>query len=146
MRRKAVQWLKARPVRANLALVLLLAAALGNVRLLGKVAEYRRALAEDHKTLRGLPAALRALRASLPSDCLLGYVDDGRPAPACYTAFTLTRYVLAPRRVVRGADFPLVVGNLADPAAEPSGPGTARLTLLRDFGQGVKLYAPRAKP
>jgi hypothetical protein len=133
------------PGRTRLAIALLIVAALGNVRLLRSANDYYRA-ATQREDLAEYTQRFAALRAELPPHEIVGYVDDGRPFPDQVQAFNLTRYVMAPVRVLATPSRPLVIANLSSAAAEPCGAEAANLMLVRDFGHGVRLYRHRLQP
>jgi hypothetical protein len=68
---------------------------------------------------------------------VVGYVSD-RPDAA--REFFLTQYALAPIIVANHARVGLVIGNFFDPATGPAVAAAHRLTLVRDFGDGLVLY------
>jgi hypothetical protein len=88
---------------------------------------------------------LQPLREHLPPRGVVGYASDGWNGNAFTTVealqdYFLTQYALAPVIVLRGTDFPLVVGNYrADSAAEPAADRTypAGLVVRRNLGEGV---------
>jgi len=76
-----------------------------------------------------------ALKAVLPQRGVVGYVgENGTDALGDYY---LAQYALAPLVVDHSSDHELVVGNF------PSGPGDTPegLHLVRDFGDGIELFA-----
>jgi hypothetical protein len=76
-----------------------------------------------------------ALRAALPQRGVVGYIGQSHNSTADYY---LAQYALAPLVVDRSANHSLVIGNF------PSSPPplqTEGLRLLRDFGNGVLLFA-----
>jgi hypothetical protein len=77
-----------------------------------------------------------ALRAALPPQGVVGYVgESGNPAVADYY---LAQYALTPLVVDHSSNHPLVVGNFPlSPLSPPSG----NLQLVKDFGNGVLLFA-----
>ena len=76
-----------------------------------------------------------ALRAALPDHGVVGYV--GEPGAAAVGNYYLTQYALAPLVVDHSANHPLVIGNF--PASPP--PASQNLRLVKDFGDGVLLFA-----
>jgi hypothetical protein len=73
---------------------------------------------------------------ALPAHGVFGYLDDG----GCDNAvqgYYLTQYALAPRLLVEDASPPLLLvdGRPDQPPALPEG-----LTLVRDLGNGVRVY------
>jgi hypothetical protein len=78
-----------------------------------------------------------ALKAELPQRGVVGYIGEaGTPALADYY---LAQYALAPLVVDDSPNHPLVVGNFPGPASDNA--SKPKLRLVRDFGDGVKLYA-----
>ena len=77
------------------------------------------------------------LKAVLPEQGVVGYLGDSRESPADYY---LAQYALAPLVVERSINRALVVGNF--PSSPPSF-AEHNLRLIRDFGNGVLLLAPR---
>ncbi len=74
-----------------------------------------------------------ALRSSLPPQGIVGYIGD----PGNLADYYLAQYALAPLVVDRSPNHPLVVGNF------PSSlhPAPHNLQLIKDFGNGVLLFA-----
>src|SRR5579864_316345 len=79
-----------------------------------------------------------SLKAALPQQGIVGYIGDSG-APADYY---LAQYALAPLVVDHSPYHPLVVGNFSAPLP-PQGLPYAHLQLLKDFGNGVLLFANR---
>lgn len=77
-----------------------------------------------------------ALKASLPERGVIGYV--GEPGAAALGDYYLAQYALAPLVVEHSPDHPFVVGNFPSP---PALPPSENLQLLKDFGDGVLLFA-----
>ncbi|MGD2216128.1 MAG: hypothetical protein PVJ64_05205 [Gemmatimonadales bacterium] len=104
-----------------------------------QAANLRRTSEEDER--------LRPLREHLPQRGVVGYASDGLSGSAFTTVdalrdYFLTQYALAPVIVVRGTNFPIVVGNYpADSAVETTGARAYRagLVVRRDLGDGVLL-------
>ena len=76
-----------------------------------------------------------ALKPALPQHGVVGYIGDST-TPADYY---LAQYALAPLIVDHSPNHPLVIGNFLLSSA-PSVP-SANLHLVRDFGNGVLLFA-----
>ena len=143
---KACRSLRTGSGRARVAVILLIVAALGNVRLLRSVTQYYLVPLSDAENVPAYMERYARLKAELPCDGVVGYVDDGRRSSYEFAlASMLTRYVMAPVRVLEGAVCPLVIANLKDPAGQPDGRGVTGLVLVRDFGNGVRLYRNPAK-
>lgn len=80
-----------------------------------------------------------ALKAALPGQGVVGYVGEpGTPALADYY---LTQYALAPLVVDHSPNHALVVGNF--PASPSAGAPSGDLQLVKDFGDGVLLFATK---
>jgi hypothetical protein len=73
------------------------------------------------------------LKAALPQNGVVGYVGDSDNLEDYY----LAQYALAPVVVDRSPNHPLVVGNFPTAPA----PADSNLQLLKDFGNGVLLFA-----
>jgi hypothetical protein len=84
-----------------------------------------------------------ALKAMLPERGVVGYIGDpGRRDPGNSAAdYYLAQYALAPLVVDRSTKHPLVVGNFVDSPPMPA--PASNLQLVRDFGNGVMLFANR---
>ena len=82
-----------------------------------------------------------SLKASLPERGVVGYV--GEPGAAALGDYYLAQYALAPLVVDHSENHPLVVGNFpSPPAASPAiRPPSENLQLVKDFGDGVILFA-----
>jgi len=79
------------------------------------------------------------IKAALPQRGVVGYVGD---SPGTFADYYLTQYALAPLVVDYSADHPLVVGNFPKGAQDAARRTVARnLELIRDFGDGVLLFA-----
>lgn len=77
-----------------------------------------------------------ALRQLLPNNGVVGYV--GPPESSALGDYYVAQYVLAPLVVDSSINHPLVIGNF--PHSQPS-QIPSNLTLLRDLGDGVLLFA-----
>jgi hypothetical protein len=80
------------------------------------------------------------LRQSLPGTGVVGYM--GEPGPSAIPDYYLAQYALAPLVVDQSTNHPLVIGNFPS-SPQPAIPGdaTSQLKLIRDFGNGVMLFA-----
>jgi hypothetical protein len=76
------------------------------------------------------------LKALLPEHGVVGYIGDSNDATADYY---LAQYALAPLVVEHSLNHPLIVGNFP---ALPQSTGH-NLRIIRDFGNGVLLLAPK---
>lgn len=84
----------------------------------------------------GADQRFAALKAALPPQGVVGYVgESGSPAVADYY---LAQYALTPLVVDHSSNHPLVVGNF--PLSSPI-PPSGNLQLVKDFGNGVLLFA-----
>lgn len=82
------------------------------------------------------------LKRLLPSHGIVGYITDkeGPDDLATHEQYLRVQYVLAPVIVDRGTKHPLIVGNLTRPGTAPQAfTASKRLTLVKDFGNGVLL-------
>jgi hypothetical protein len=82
-------------------------------------------------------ARFAALKALLPERGVVGYVGDSADPTADYY---LTQYALAPLVVEHSLSHPLIVGNFRDKEANFA---DQNLRVIRDFGDGVLLLAPK---
>ena len=84
-----------------------------------------------------------ALKAALPQHAVIGYVGESRTKSGgnALSDYYLTQYALAPLVVDDSPNHPLVVGNF--PTALPSQPPSENLQLVKDFGNGVLLFAQK---
>jgi hypothetical protein len=81
------------------------------------------------------------LRRALPEYGAVGYLGD--TSESGVADYYLAQYALAPLVVERSKDHELVIGNFPSlPHVPPSGTETD-LVLVRDFGNGVLLFAKR---
>lgn len=78
------------------------------------------------------------LKKNLPARGMVGYWGDPSLTPPAVGAYYLTQYALAPLVVERSLKHSLVVGNFPDSAPPPF---PTNLRLIRDFGDGVLLFA-----
>lgn len=76
-----------------------------------------------------------ALKQALPRQGIVGYIGDS-VSPAEYY---FTQYALAPLIVDHSPNHPLVVGNFS--VSEPPAVPPDHLRLMKDFGNGVQLFA-----
>jgi hypothetical protein len=82
-----------------------------------------------------------ALRESLPARGVVGYLSDEQEVNEATKKYYLTQYTLAPLIVVRDADRELVVGDFTHGGEGAPETVADRLRLVKDFGDGVALYA-----
>jgi len=88
-------------------------------------------------------AHLAPLKAMLPPDAIVGYVTDENPDILHKVKyFYLTQYDLCPVLVVRGKNYPYVIGGYYD-IDNPRRTEGPDLLLLKDFGEGIELYRGR---
>ena len=78
------------------------------------------------------------VKAALPQQGIVGYIGDSN-SPADYY---LAQYALAPLVLDNSLNHSFIVGNFSTSPAPQNLP-TAHLHLLKDFGNGVLLYANR---
>lgn len=101
--------------------------------------QLRSVLLPHGATLDGLYAGLIA---DLPAGARLGYVSDLMPPDGYGTALYLqTRYVLAPRVVLPGADEERVVARLADPEKLARICAEHKLRAIKIYPGGIALLA-----
>jgi len=81
-----------------------------------------------------------ALKAALPQHGTVGYVGETGAPVNVLSDYYLTQYALAPLIVDDSTNHPLVVGNFPhSPRSQPPD----NLNLIKDFGNGVLLFAPK---
>jgi hypothetical protein len=81
------------------------------------------------------------LKAALPQRGVIGYVgDSGESGVAPYY---LAQYALAPLVLDRSPNHPLVVGNFP---LRPPAHSVVNLRLVKDFGDGILLFAGEDQP
>ena len=78
----------------------------------------------------------------LPAQGVVGYVSDTQPDSA---EFYLTQYALSPLIVDKSQPHELVIGNFANKNSDVKALTNMSLTLRKDFGNGVKLFALESK-
>lgn len=131
---------------ARLALVVF--ALLSNLHLLRQsTGAVIRPIGNDEVTL--FEKRFEGLRRELPAHGVVGYVSDGQPkdirfGPAA-VEYYLTQYALSPTIVVDSPEPRLVVGNFRKPDTSVNVIERNKLTLLRDFGDGVMLLGHRVE-
>ena len=81
------------------------------------------------------------LKASLPQRGVIGYV--GVTGESGVAAYYLAEYALAPLVLDRSPNHPFVVGNF--PSTPPAA-SVENLRLVKDFGDGVLLFAGEDQP
>jgi hypothetical protein len=86
------------------------------------------------------------VKSLLPPHAVVGYLEDeGVWLEGHESRFTLVQYALVPRLLVRGAGSEWTVGNFTDPTQPPPQLPGHRLRLVRDFGNGVRLYRTESR-
>ena len=80
------------------------------------------------------------LRDALPKRGIVGYMSDAPNEYEHELRRSLAQYSLAPLIVQAGTTQPLIVAEFTDPAAVVRG-RELQLTVLRDFGNGLILFA-----
>ena len=84
---------------------------------------------------------LDGIRAAVPADAILGYVNDLEFGNVTADAmFQSAQYVLAPRILRKGPENDVVLGNFTRPADFAAFGRERGLRMERDFGNGVVLY------
>lgn len=81
-----------------------------------------------------------ALRAALPPQEVVGYV--GTSGATAVGDYYLAQYALVPLVVDHSPNHPLVIGNFPT-SLPPTGLSSDHLQLVKDFGDGVLLFANR---
>jgi hypothetical protein len=89
----------------------------------------------DDSVELGSDRRFAALRAALPQQGTIGYIGNFNEPAGYY----LAQYALAPLVVDHSSNHALVVGNFS--WSQPQDMAPDHLRLLRDFGNGVLLYA-----
>ena len=88
----------------------------------------------------GYERRLKSVRAMLPKEGVVGYLPDEAMDPLEKTSHLyLTQYSLCPLIVVEGKDHPFVIAYFKD-AGAAGGPQVQGLTLIKDLGNGIRLY------
>ena len=82
-----------------------------------------------------------ALRVALPKRGVVGYAGESGADAVVLADYYLTQYALAPLVVDRSPNHPVVVGNF--PSGPPARPPQENLRLVKDFGNGVLLFAAK---
>jgi hypothetical protein len=83
------------------------------------------------------------VKAMLPAHGVVGYIGDPQGESDAVMDYYLTQYALSPLIVDRSAAHHLVIGNFSD--ANLAALVDHDLTLVRDFGNGVRLYQNAGK-
>lgn len=83
----------------------------------------------------------------LPANTVAGYITDIQPDKETekgygyyLTQYYLTQYVLSPAIIVRGTNYPLVIGNFHKPVNISQIYQDSRLILIRELDNGVMLF------
>ena len=90
---------------------------------------------------QGSDRRFAALKAALPERGVVGYVGESGADAVVLADYYLTQYALAPLVVDRSPNHPVVVGNF--PSGPPAQPPQENLRLVKDFGNGVLLFATK---
>ena len=87
------------------------------------------------------------LKNYLPANSVVGYITDIQPDENTkkgygeyLTWYYLTQYVLSPAIIADETTRPLVIGNFQKPVDLSRISSEYRLTLIREFGDGVMLF------
>ena len=83
------------------------------------------------------------LKEVFTSTGVVGYISDAEPYDI---GFFLAQYALTPVTIDPKHQHPLMVGNFRDKAVDQGNPANGNLVLLRDFGNGVKLFRLDSRP
>lgn len=81
------------------------------------------------------------LKAALPQRGVIGYI--GQEGESGLPAYYLAQYALAPLVLDRSLKHPFVIGNFTSSTGASS---VENLRLLKDFGDGVLLFAGEDQP
>jgi hypothetical protein len=128
------------PSRTAIAsLIFLLCCLLSSVRIVVDAPTPRQLCAFHSEIARQSDERFAELRTMLPESGVVGYV--GESGPAADGSYYLAQYALAPLVVDRSANHALVVGNFA--TSQVSQSPAENLRLLKDFGNGVLLFAAK---
>ena len=132
--------------RAGLAVVLLVACALGNVRFLWRLTKQHRQGLEANTFVQFMHR-VEPLRDALPPHGTLGYLSQ--PAPDCerllgLNRFSLLLYAVTPCWLERTQTHEYLLFDADDPQAAPPAAAEQGWTLVADAGNGLKLYRTRA--
>ena len=81
------------------------------------------------------------VKKAVPPDAVLGFITDSSMAdPNVQAEYFVAQYALAPRVVANRADQKLVLGIIHNPT-----PRFPNLPMIRDFGNGIRLYRGLAR-
>ena len=94
-------------------------------------------LKDENDIARRSDQRFAALRPYLPQHGVVGYI--GEPGAAAMGDYYLTQYALAPLVLDHSTNHRFVVGNF--PSSSPAARAPAKLQLVKDFGDGVLLFA-----
>jgi hypothetical protein len=103
-------------------------------------------LSVDHRLIADYDEErFEGLKPLLPPDAVVGYLDDAGArqethVDRCY----LLQYTLAPRLLVRGTGPMWTIENFTD-AGQPLQHPESKLLLVKDFGNGVRLYRTKVR-
>ena len=81
----------------------------------------------------------------LPPGGVVGYVSDVSGSTEAQAMFNTSRYALAPRMLVEGADREFVLGDFVKPPDYEAFAREHHLLLLRDFGGGIAVFRGSAQ-
>jgi len=128
------------PARTRIVLlVFIFGCLLSSVRLVFEAPIPGRSIPDD--VARRSDLRFTELKAALPQRGVIGYVGDA--GQAGIAPYYLAQYALAPLVLDRSPNHPLVVGNF--PSNAPAVP-FAKLRVVKDFGDGVLLFAGEDQP
>jgi len=126
-----------RAVKVGAVMLLVGSALLAN---LANLADLRRVNPAPNDEMARRDRRLEPLRNALPSRGTVGYVSDAKDAADLQMRLMLAEFALAPLILVPGVDRDTIVGDFADADAARMG-RELHLTVIRDFGNGVVLFA-----
>jgi len=128
-----------RSTRINIVVALfLLFVFLMHVRIVGKVIKYWPNLGRD---VESYDRRFDELKKELPPHGIVGYVSDNVVRDGIHA----TQYALTPLIVAGDTERALVVGNFHGPAGQTELVKDPNLVLIKDFGNGVRLYKREAE-
>lgn len=138
--------------QASVALIILLALLSSGQLLVREIVPYVQALSGPVDAPSALDAVSRhekrfeELRDALSTHGVVGYVTDqqdgtGFTSQRGFDEYVITQYILAPVIVINSREPQFVVGNFSETFSGEPRPALQGFRLVRDFGDGVVLYA-----
>jgi hypothetical protein len=96
-------------------------------------------------------ARCEGLKQDLPTHGQIGYLSDwdlpgwDGSISDMDNEFRLTQYALVPRIIVRGANFPLIIGNFTSDETIQAAETQYSLEMVRSYGLGIYLFKKAAQ-